>query len=133
VEARHRLDGALERLSELQLYPADQVELGSEADDALRALADYEAGTGNVEQASEIGRKLLTQVLAAKPNPENDLADAADLSSLFASVAVLDRRAGRADFAAVLEARRLQLWQHWETPLRNNPFVLRQLAAAHVN
>ncbi len=30
--------------------------------------------------------------------------------------------------ASTLEARRLELWRHWERKLPNNPFVLRQLA-----
>src|SRR5713226_6369892 len=36
AEARERLNAAFERLSQLKLYPAEQIELGSEADKAVR-------------------------------------------------------------------------------------------------
>jgi serine/threonine protein kinase/tetratricopeptide (TPR) repeat protein len=129
VEARRRLDAAFDRLSQLKLYPADTIDLGSEADDALRALADYEAAMGNTERANGIGRTLLGRILAAKPNPEDNLADAAQISQLYASLAVLHRRAGSLDHASELDMRRDQLWQHWERKLPNNPFVVRQSAA----
>jgi serine/threonine-protein kinase len=132
-EARQRLDAAFERLRDLKLYPSDQVELGSEADDALRALADYEAGNGDVVRAAEVMRKLLEQGLAAKPDVENSLAEAADLSAMFASLAVLDRRSGNTVHAFEIDTRRMQLWHHWNRKLPNNPFVLRQLAAISVN
>jgi tetratricopeptide (TPR) repeat protein len=133
AEARQRLDTAFGRLSELKLYPSDAVDLGSEADEAVRALADLEGMSGNVARAREILLELLDQVLAAKPDQENSLEDAADLSRLFASLAVLDRRAGMPGLASELDTRRLRLWQHWERKLPNNSFVLRQLAATSVN
>jgi len=76
VEARQRLDAAFERLTQLKLYPSPQVKLGSEAEETLRALADYEAGNGNVPRAIEIYQKLLDQIQATKPTPETSLADA---------------------------------------------------------
>lgn len=129
-EVRARLDAAFARLAELKLHPTDRVEPGSEADDALRALADHEAAGGNVSRATEIYRKLLDQISAAKPRPEEKLADAAELSSLYASLAVLERRGGSGDRASELAARRAQLWQGWARKLGDNPFVLRQLAGA---
>ena len=133
TEARQRLDAAFERLGQLKLYPADQIDLGSEADDALRALADFEAGSGNLTRALEIHQELLARILAAKPNPENSLADAADLSRLYSSMAAVQRRFGKADQASEFDTRRLALWQHWERKLPNNPFVLRQLTATRAN
>jgi hypothetical protein len=76
IEARQRLDAAFERLSQLKLYPSPQVKLGSEADDTLRALADYKAGNGSFPRAIEIYRKLLEQIQAAKPDPQLRLEDA---------------------------------------------------------
>jgi tetratricopeptide (TPR) repeat protein len=133
AEARQRLDAAFERLSRLRLYPVEKVKLGSQAEDTLRALAEYEAGAGNVPRAIQIYRKLLDQVLAANPKSETILADAFHLSNIYAATAVLHRRTGQADLASALEARRLELWRLWERKLPNNPFVLRQIAAKPAN
>jgi len=127
-DAHRRLDAAFSRLSDAKLYPAEKVDLGSEADDAVRALADYEAGNGNLARAIEIDQKLLGQILAAAPKPESSLIDAADLSRLYASLAAFARRAGNADSAVSLETRRAELWRLWARKLPDNPFVLRQLA-----
>ena len=129
-EARSRLDGAFQRLNELKLYPAGQVELGSEPDDALRALAEYEAASANVRRAIEIYQELLTLVMASKPKPESTLTDAFHLSGIYRSTAALQKRAGHADLASALAARNLELWRHWERRLPNNAFVLRQLEEA---
>jgi tetratricopeptide (TPR) repeat protein len=132
AEARKRLDAAFERLSQLKLYPAEQIKLGSEADEALRALADFEAGTGNVHRAAELYQELLTRVFAAKPKPETRLEDAVNLSNIYRTAAPLHRQAGQADLATGLEMRRLDLWQHWDSKLPSNPFVRRQLEAARL-
>jgi tetratricopeptide (TPR) repeat protein len=129
VEARQRLDAAFERLSQLKLYPSPQVRLGSPAKEALCALADYEAGNGSLPRAIEIYQKLLEQIQATKPKPETSLADALGLSNIYRAEALLHRRVGQADLASALEARRLELWRHWERKLPDNPFVLRQIAA----
>ena len=132
AEARQRLDGAFERLRQLGLYPTDKIKLGSEAEDTLRALADCEAGNGNVQGAIGIYQKLLEQIQAAKPNPEVNLTDAVRLGNLYRAEAALQRRAGRANLASALEAQNLQLWQHWDSKLPNNAFVRRQLEAARI-
>jgi tetratricopeptide (TPR) repeat protein/predicted Ser/Thr protein kinase len=128
-EARQRLDAAFARLRELKLYPTDRITLGSETELTVQASADLEAGLGNLARALEIARKLVEDVLASKPNPEQNLTDASRLSRLYKAVADLSRRAGHPDRAFELEARRLQLWQHWDRKLPNNAFVLRQIAA----
>jgi len=130
AEARRALDAAFDRLNQLKLYPAAQVAPGSEAEDALYALGDFEAGAGNLPRAIELYGQLIDRVMAAKPKPETNLADAADLSRLYTSLAPLQRRAGKTDLASALDARRLQLWEHWDRKLLNNPFVRRQLTAA---
>ena len=129
-DARRRLDDAFLLLRELKLYPAEKVELGSEADAALRAKADLEAANGNVAHAVDTYRQLLDLVMGAKPAFEQKLTEAAQMSGLYSSLVSLYQRSGRDDLAAPLEMLRLQLWRHWDRKLPNNPFVLRQLAAA---
>jgi hypothetical protein len=128
AEARHRLDDAFESLRNQKLYPVDRVELGSEAEEAVRALADAKADSGNVAEAIEVYQELLEDVLAAQPAYEDALDDAADLSRLYASLAALHRQAGDAERASSMDARRLQLWQHWDRKLPDHPFVRRKLS-----
>lgn len=132
AEGRRRLDSAFERLNQLKLYPAEKIRLGSEPEDALRALADYEAGIGNVPRAVEICDKLLDQIQAAKPNPETSLLDAVHLSNIYRQTAALHRRNGEADLASTLDARLLELWRHWDSKLPDNASVRRQLQAARL-
>jgi serine/threonine protein kinase len=129
AEGRERLEKAFGHLKELKLYPAEQIQPGSEADDALCALADQELAIGHVGRSVEIYRDVLARVLAADPKPENNLADAAHVSRLYASLALVQRQAGQPDLASALDARRSALWQLWTGQLENNPFVLRQLTA----
>jgi serine/threonine protein kinase len=132
-EARERLANAFEHLRELNLYPAATVTLGSEADEALRARAQIEADAGRVDEALEIQRHLIDAVLNGKPDVEANLSEAADLSSLYAATSAVARRAGQKPFAAAIDSRRLELWQHWDQKLARNPFVQRQLAAAQAS
>jgi tetratricopeptide (TPR) repeat protein/predicted Ser/Thr protein kinase len=129
AEARHRLDGAFERLSQLKLYPAERIELGSETDVAVRALADHEADTGNIPHAIEIYEKLVAQIMASKPKVDDSLTDAVRLSRIYLTMVALHRRAGQPDLASALETHRLQLWQTWKQKLPQNAFVRRQLEA----
>jgi tetratricopeptide (TPR) repeat protein len=126
-EARRRLDSAFDRLKNLKLFPADSVELGSEPLVALRALADYEAGTGNLTKSVEIYQQLLDKVMASKPTPESDLADANDMSNLYQAMAKLFRLNQRTERAAEFDRRSLELWTHWNRKLPGNPFVGRRL------
>jgi serine/threonine protein kinase len=129
AEGRRRLDQALKVLQALTLYPARTIELGSEADAALRALARFEADTGHPERGLEVYGELRTLVLAAKPDVETNLADATDLSTLDLAIASLQRRLGKRKLAAATVASRRELWQRWLTRLPQNSFVLRQLSA----
>jgi serine/threonine protein kinase len=128
-EARQRLEAALERLKQLKFYPADKIDLGSEAADTLRALADFEADNGNLPRAIEMYQKLLTQIEPTESDPEFNLEDAVHLSTICNSAAILYRRSRHVDQASALEARRLEVWRRWDRKLPNNPFVRRQLAA----
>ena len=129
AEARKRLDAAFALLRDLKLYPADQVELGSEPDDTLRASAEQEAAGGNVPQGIEIYQQLRFRIMASQPKPDSDLSDAASLSGIEAALAALHRKAGQLDSARQVEARRLDLWRRWDRKLPNNPFVQHELAA----
>jgi tetratricopeptide (TPR) repeat protein len=128
AEARQRLDDAFQRLRVLNYYPADKVDPGGEAAEALRALADYEAETGNIPHALGVYQELLDRIAAAKPEPETNLDDATELSNIYAAMAAVQWRAGHADLAAALNARRLELWRRWEQKLPGNAYVLRQIA-----
>jgi predicted Ser/Thr protein kinase/tetratricopeptide (TPR) repeat protein len=128
AEARKRLDEAFALLAELKLYPADKIEPGSEAGRALRALAEYEASSGNLARGVEIYEDLLQRLYAGGAKPETNLQDAVTLSGIWSSLAALHRRSGHADHASTLETRRVDLWRQWERKLPNNPFVLRQLS-----
>ena len=130
AEARKRLDAAFDRLSRLKQYPAEQVELGSPADDTLRALAEYEANGGNFRRGAELYGDLLRMVLAGDPKPETLLQDAVELSDLYQAAAPVYRRARLMDTAASLDTRRQELWSHWDTRLPHNEFVRRQMQSA---
>ena len=130
VDARERLDVALDRLRRMNLYPASQVEPDSAADLALRAQAEYEAASGNLRTGEELYQKLIHLVLESQPQHETILGDAVALSTLYTAAASLHRRAGNTDAAADLEARRLEIWRIWDTKLPNNAFVRHQLEAA---
>src|SRR5207245_2737741 len=89
ADARQRLDAAFERLRQLKLYPAGKVAPGSEAEDALRALAEYEGGTGNLRRATEIYQNIIDLTQAANSRPEKSLTDALDVSNLYRAKAAL--------------------------------------------
>ena len=128
-EARQRLDAAFAHLRQLNLYPADQIKPGSEADETLRALADYEADTGNVSRALQIYQELLDHLGAGGAKPDTMLSDAVDLSNAYRSMVALYRRTGRVELASSMEAKRLAMWRQWDQQFPNNPFVLGQIAA----
>jgi tetratricopeptide (TPR) repeat protein len=127
AEARKRLDAAFARLAEIHLYPAAEIELGGEADRALRALAACEAAAGNVPRAVEI----LQQILRGA-RPVKSLSDAQALSILYTSASELRRRAGEPARAAELAAERVKLWRYWTARLPHSAFVRQQLEASPV-
>jgi tetratricopeptide (TPR) repeat protein len=128
-DARQRLDAAFERLRQLKLYPAGKVAPGSEAEDALRALAEYEAGNGDIQPAIDRYEEILNLTRAANSRPETSLSDALDRSNLYRAKAALHRRGGQVDAALALEARCRDLWQLWARKLPDNLFVGRQIQA----
>jgi tetratricopeptide (TPR) repeat protein len=127
AEAGRRLDEVFKILRDTKDYPADRIELDSEADLALRALADQQAAIGQSNMAVQTYLDLVSKLKAANPNPEGDLRNAVYVSNAFASLARILRSAGRTDDARKWDAERGKIWQHWDRVLPNNAFVHRQL------
>jgi tetratricopeptide (TPR) repeat protein len=130
ADARSRLDRAFDLLRTLKQYPAAKVELGSAAEETMRALAEYEAADGRVKHGTALYEELLRQVLSGHPEPETNLEDAVEISSLYGGAAHLERLAGQDKLASDLETLRLTLWQHWNVTLPNNAFVRHQIENA---
>jgi hypothetical protein len=125
-EAKRRLDTAFQRLQELDMYPADRVRLGSEADDALRARAEWEADAGNAASGAAQYRDLLRHLEG--PQPQASINATVEYSNIYRAAAALERRAGHLPEAAELDRQRLAMWQHWARKLPSNPYIARQLA-----
>jgi tetratricopeptide (TPR) repeat protein len=104
AEADRRIDDAVAILRETHDYPAAAVRLDDEIFVVLRARAD---ATGDYSE-------LIGQVLASKPDWQDDLRDASALAGLY-------RRAG-------IEAKRDEIWRYWAAKRPDNPFIRRQLA-----
>ncbi len=133
TNAKQRIDEAFEILSKTGDYPAAKIELASEADLALRALADHYAAIGEPVKAVDTYRDLLAKVNKSNPDPQNDLRNAVYMSNAYAGLARVLRQDRRAQEATSWEAERRKLWEHWDSKLANNPFVQRQLAPPRLN
>src|SRR5581483_2148372 len=129
-EAHERLEGAMERLQQINAYPAEKIKPGSEADMALRALADFQAGTGNYSDALATTTKLREAVLAWKPSPDTNLVEAVELSCIDELLANIQKKSGQRELADETAARRLALWRHWDEKMPGNPFVRHELESA---
>lgn len=132
-DGKQRIDEAFELLRKTGDYPASKIELASESDFGLRALADHYAATGQAAKATDTYRDLLARVKESNPDPQNDLRNAVYISNAYAALARVLRQDHRAEEAANWEAERRKLWEHWNSKLANNPFVQRQLASASAN
>jgi serine/threonine protein kinase len=128
AEAHRRLDLAFGRLKQLKYYPTEKIYPGSEVEEAVRALADLEAGEGRLQHALQIYEDLLRRIQPSRSTSPS-LEDAVHLSAIFASAATLYHRAGRADLAASMKARRADLWAMWDQKLPHNAFVRHQMEA----
>jgi serine/threonine-protein kinase len=133
ADVKPRLDAAFARLRELKLYPADKIELGSEPHDALMALAEHHVAQGDMRAALAVCDDVLKGIATSESRPEERLRDAAAMSQLYASIAAIQRKAGQTERAAVLEARRRELWEGWDRKLPRNPFIAARLSAARAN
>jgi tetratricopeptide (TPR) repeat protein len=127
AEARSHLDRAMAGLTDLKLYPAD--EIGSESFETLYAVASHDAATGQVQRAAGVYEELLGHMVTASPKSLTSLDAAVDLSHVYEAYARLRRAEGKIDLASDLETRRLHLWRYWDSRLPGNGFVRRQLDA----
>jgi serine/threonine protein kinase len=132
-DGKQRVDEAFEILRKTGDYPTAKIELASEADIALRALADHYAATGQFAKAADTYVDLMARVNESNPDPENDLRNAVYMSNAYKALARVLRQDRRAQEATNWEAERRKLWEHWDSKLAINPFVQRQLALARVN
>jgi tetratricopeptide (TPR) repeat protein len=128
-EAQQRVDTAVELLRKTNEYPAERVVLGDAAEAVLRSLGDHLAETGRLEQGAGTYEELLAKVMAAKPDPGNDLRHAVGLSHIYTSLASLHSRNGGVDRAQAVDAMRLEMWQQWEAKLPSSEVVQAQLRA----
>jgi serine/threonine-protein kinase len=131
VEARARLDTALKMLVETKDYPSNRVQLGGPAYWVVRALGDFEAGTGQPGRALAVYDQLLAEIMASQPNALDDLRDAPKLSRVYEALTVLNRRMGSPGKAAAMNSQRVTIWRHWEQKLPDNPYIRRELNAAN--
>ena len=129
AEAKRRLDEALAILKDTKDYPSDRVALDSEVCALLQAVADHQADEGRHEEAVRAYEQLVEQVMATKPDIDNNLRDAYGVSLMYQNLGRLHRLSGGTDKAEAVRAKTLALWNHWNGKLPNNPFVLRRLAA----
>ena len=126
-EARQRIEAAFTVLSEIAEYPAKMVLPDGEVAAALRARADYELETGERNRAVATYEELLAALMAAKPDPAGDLADAAKVSTMYYDMALVYRRVNNVARAQVMDAQRSRLWQDWNARRPHNAYVQRQL------
>jgi tetratricopeptide (TPR) repeat protein len=127
-EAGEQIDAALALLRATHDYPATKVVLGETVHFVMSALADQADETGHRERALAIYRELLDEVVAGKPEPENDLRQAKDISRIYGALSRLYRQSGEAAQADLLDNRRRELWQAWSRKLPHSSFVTRRLA-----
>ncbi len=118
-EASARLDEALRLLAEAKDYPGKPIFPGGQVDMTLRALAEHQSEMGRREVARSTYRDLLTGIFASKPDPENDLRQANDLSHIYQALAGVSP----AEEAKQLMNQRRQLWAGWEKKLPGNRFI----------
>jgi hypothetical protein len=125
-EARQRIDKAFRLLREAKIYPAEKIEPMSEADHAMRASADFYAGTHQPIKAVDEYQELLRKLMAWNPNLDGDLRDAICVSRTWLALAEALREAGRPEEATQLETRSKILLKQWQQKLPNGPTVLKQ-------
>jgi serine/threonine protein kinase len=130
VEARQRIDRAIDLLRQTKDYPPHTINPDDEAETVLRAFGDHLAETGQARQAQDVYTELLNKLMASNPDPVNDIRHATTLSRIYAALSQLHLRNGEPEHARANSALRLKIWQNWNRKLPNNAFVQGQLQAA---
>ena len=126
-EAKARIDAALTILKETKEYPAERIRPASPVYTAVCAFADHEAATGHNRAALQLYEQLLDKVMATRPDPLGDLRDTPKIARIYAALAVLYRRSGNTAAADVMNAKRVELWRHWQQELPRSSYIRRQL------
>jgi hypothetical protein len=130
-QAKQRIDAAFGIVKDTKDYPTNQISFDrSSVYHVVLASADWEAENGSPSHAVEIYEDLLAKVMAAKPQPLTDLRNTPTVSNLYAAMARVYRQTGAIPKAESMEARRLELWRHWDSQLPNNAYIHGQLQAA---
>jgi len=127
-EAAARLEDAFQLLRESKDYPSAVISPGGQVDQVMRAFAEHQGETGHLEAARDTYVTLLNGVMASKPDPENDLRQANDVSGIYFALAEVCHRTNRLDEAQEWSRRRAQLWSGWARKIPGNSFVERQMA-----
>ena len=128
AEAGQRIETAMHTLRETKAYPAARFGPDEDVAIVLHALADHLAATGQSQRAAATYLELLRGFEAFHMDPHNDLAEAAYLSNVYVALAAVDRRIGKENDAALLDARRMEIWKHWQERLPGSSFIRRQLS-----
>jgi hypothetical protein len=110
AEAKTRIDAAFDLLGTMKAWPAQSIRPGEEAGFAMRALADYYADTGRLQDGIKMYRELLEKVMASKPAPDLDLRDANSISVIETALSALEKKAGHTEAAAALDRSRRERW-----------------------
>jgi serine/threonine protein kinase len=125
-EAKQRIDKAFRLLRDAKILPAEKIEPMSEADHAMRASADFYAGTHQPGKAVDEYQELLGKLMAWNPNLDGDLRDAICVSRTWLALAEALQEVGRDEEAAQLETRSKALLKTWQQKLPNGSAVLKQ-------
>jgi tetratricopeptide (TPR) repeat protein len=128
ADAKQRIEAAFRIFRETNQYPADSTEPGGEVQDALCALADHYADTGDRDKAIATYEELMAMLSAWDLRLEDDLRDAAAVSRAWASLERLLHESGRPEGGHALHTARAALWRKWQLKLPDNVFVRHQVA-----
>jgi tetratricopeptide (TPR) repeat protein len=130
AEAKTRIETALRTLQKIKLYPSERIRPGSELDEVLSALAEYQAATGHETEAVGTYEQLLQKEAAWGAKPESNLAEAVDVTRVYAALALLNHRVRQHKTASDFEVKHLKIWEHWVAGKPDNEFFRRHLEAA---
>jgi serine/threonine protein kinase len=127
-DGKQRIEAAFRIFEETNQYPADSAEPGGEVQDALCALADHYADTGDRDKAIATYEELVAMLGVWDLRLDDDLRDAAAVSRAWASLERLLNENGRPEGGRALHTARAALWRKWQAKLPDNVFVRHQVA-----
>jgi hypothetical protein len=131
-EAKTRLDRLFASLRDAGSYPGP-VRPGVSAANALVAKAEAVAAAGQLDEALQIWRELITAYDASDRRAGDDLHWATYHSAAYRGIAAVLAREGKSAEERVWRERDSALWESWNRKLPRNAFVMHQLAAANAH